>query len=97
MADYLKYDIKQGEVNADCLPETLQFISENSQYFHTALKEMRDELSDLGEITYISYEKNWSFASVIERSELGRISLGKGVIVEGGKCSYDTILDVLKS
>ena len=97
MSEYLKYDIKQGEVDADCLPETLQFITENSQYFHTALKDIRDELSDLGEITYISYEKSWSFAAVIERSELGRISTGRGVIVEGGKCSYDTILKALES
>lgn len=97
MADHLNYTIKQGEVEADCLPETLQFISENSQYFHTALKEMRDELSDLGEIVYISYEKNWSFAAVVEKSELGRISSGRGAITEGGKCSYDEILTSLES
>ena len=96
MSDQLNYVIKQGEVESDCLPETLQFIAENSQYFHTALKDMRDELADMGEILYVSYEKNWSFAAVVERSELGRISSGKGAIVEGGKCSYDEILESLK-
>jgi len=96
MSDHLEYNITQGEVDADCLPETIQFIAENSQYFHTALKDMRDELSDLGDITYISYEKSWSFAAVVEKAELGRISTGRGVIAEGGKCSYDSILETLK-
>lgn len=97
MSDQLNYVIKQGEVESDCLPETLQFIAENSQYFYTELEDIREELSDLGEIVYVSYEKSWSFVAVIEKSEFGRISKGKGTIVEGGKCSYDEILTSFES
>ena len=97
MHNQLNYVINQGEVESDCLPDTLQFITENSQYLHTQLKDIRDELSELDDIVYVSYEKNWSFVAKVEKSELGRIAKGEGSIVEGGKCSYDEIVNSLES
>ncbi len=97
MSNQIKYEITQGAVVSDCLPETHQFIEENSQYFHTILKPIRTALEDEGQIIFISYEKSWSFASAVEKAELGRISSGKGIIVEGGVCSYDELLSSLNS
>ena len=92
MSNLLNYVIQEGEVLSDCLPETSQFTSDNSQYFHTGVQEIRSELSEVGDLMCISYEKNWTLMTVIEKSELGRISKGKGVMVDGAKCAYDEIL-----
>lgn len=97
MSNQINYEIVQGAVVSDCLPETHQFIEQNSQYFHTTLKPIRDALADEGDVVFISYEKSWSFASAVKKAELGRISSGKGAISEGGVCSYDELLSSLSS
>ncbi|MDB9741360.1 hypothetical protein OAB00_00755 [Akkermansiaceae bacterium] len=96
MSNQIYYEIKRGSVVSDCMEETYQFITENSQYFHGVLKPIRDEFADQGTITYISYERNWSFATSVEKSELGRISSGKGAISEGSKCCYDELIETIE-
>ena len=97
MSNQIHFTIQRGSIVSDCMAETYEFISQNSDYFHGALKPIRNELSEGGTFTFISYEKNWSFGTVVEKSELGKISMGKGAIVEGSNCSFDEILESLEA
>ncbi|MGJ8676544.1 MAG: hypothetical protein ACSHX0_03410 [Akkermansiaceae bacterium] len=93
MSNQTYFQIQRGSVVSDCMPETYDFISQNLEYFHRALKPIRDILSDDGPITFISHETQWSFAVCIEKAELGKVALGKGVIAEGNTSMYDELLE----
>jgi len=95
MSSNIHFQIQRGSVVSDCMEETYQFISQNLSYLHDTLIPLRDELLESSEFTFICYEENWSFASKVERVELGRVSSGHGLIQEGSQCAYDELLESL--
>ena len=95
MSSQTYFQVQRGSVVSDCMPETYNFINQNLEYFHKALRPAIEALSDQGEITFISLESQWSFGCHIEKAELGRVASGKGVVSEGTVCTYDEILERL--
>ncbi|MGJ8673320.1 hypothetical protein [Rubritalea sp.] len=77
------------------MPETYEFISQNLDYFYSALQPLKNALAEDGPITFISHESQWSFAVSVEKSELGRVASGSGVISEGGACPYDDLSEAI--
>jgi len=95
MSSQTHFEIKQGAVIGDCMKETYDFIEQNLEYFYKSLRPIREALTDEGDITFVSYEDQWSFACHVEKSELGRVATGKGIISESSTCLYDEILSSL--
>lgn len=95
MSNRTHFEVQRGAVVSDCMENTFDFISQNLEYFYDALRPAREALNDGGEITFISLEDQWSFACHVEKSELGRVASGKGVIAESSACLFDEILDDL--
>lgn len=89
------FKIQQGSVISDCMKETYDFIDQNLEYFHSALQPAREALANEGSISFISHESQWSFACRIDKSELGKVASGAGVIIEGRVCPYDDLLNDL--
>ena len=92
MSNKTKFKIERGSIVSDCMDDTRDFITQNLEYFYNSLQSAREALSDEGEITFISLEDHWSFACHIEKSELGKVAKGKGIIAESSACLYDEIL-----
>lgn len=95
MANQTYFKIQRGAIVSDCMEETYDFISQNLQYFYQALKPVEDAISDGGPMTFISHENQWTFAVCVEKSELGKVATGKGIISEGNSCPYDQLLNDL--
>ena len=92
MSNKIHFEVQRGTIVSDCMEETYQFISNNLKYLHDSLKPIRDEVLDDSNFTFIGYEENWSFATTINKVELGKVSSGHGVILEGNQCSYSDLL-----
>lgn len=95
MANQTYFKIQRGSIVSDCMQETYDFISQNLEYFHTALQPAREALTSDGSLTFISHESQWSLACRIDKSELGKVAAGEGSIIEGGHCPYDELLKEL--
>lgn len=91
------FEVERGAVVSDCMDETQEFISGNLRYLHELLTPIKSEIGQSSDFTFICYEEDWSFAAKIEKVELSRVSKGNGLILEGGQCAYDLILEEIDS
>ena len=92
MTNQTPFKIQQGAVISDCMQETHDFITQNLEYFHSALQPAREALGNEAAITFISHESQWSLACRIDKSELGKVAAGAGIISESSVCPYDDLL-----
>lgn len=92
MSNQTFFQIQRGSVVSDCMQETYDFIVQNLDYFHSALQPAREALANEGPILFISHETQWSFACRIDKSELGKVASGVGIISEAHACPYDELL-----
>jgi|GEM_PF-3833431 len=97
MSDLLNFNIRQGEVECDCMERTHNFISSNLKYLGKSITTLKSEGLSGQDFTLICYESAMSFAVKVDRIELGQIANGGGVIVDGASCNYDQILETLES
>ncbi len=95
MSNLIHFEVQRGQVVCDCMEETYQFISQNLGYLHEQLLPVRDELLGAGDFTFICHEENWTFAARVDKAELGRVSIGSGIIKDGNSSSYDEVLERL--
>lgn len=92
LADHTYFEIQRGEIISDCMQETYDFISQNLAYLHSELKPIREALPDDGPFTFISHEDQWSLAVCVEKTELGKLATGRGIISECNNSAYSELV-----
>ena len=95
MKNQTSFQVSQGTIFADCLPETREFIDQNLQFFHSVMTNVAQALKSEGAMTFVSNEEAWNFSCSIEKTELGRVVRAEGTLIDGGSAKFDEVLEEL--
>lgn len=96
MSKIIPFELIEGEIQSQSSPETKAFISENIEFFHELLADVRLTFPEDENIIAITVENSSNFGVRIDRSESPTATEAEGLLTDSPGASLDEIVQTLR-